>query len=186
MAKKQIAAAVEIADEQVPDFSVVERRIKYGDAAALTGPAIELINQPEPMTLYWGNNNREGRHFQLTKRKGWIPVQITELANAMDVGGDIQASPDGIVTRGEKGREALYKMPSRLFDLVAKRKVDDNLRRSRSAAHLKEGTQSAMVKNAESGQVGGRQRDAMLRGADRMHRMTVDLDESTERVEIDQ
>lgn len=184
MAKKQ-TPPVEIADEHIPDFSIVERRIKYGDAAALAGPSIALINQPEPMTLYWGNNNREGRHFQLTKRKGWVPVQITELANAMDVGGDIQASPDGIVTRGEKGREVLYKMPTRLFKLVAKRKVEDNLRRSRSAAHLKEGTQSAMVKDAESGAIGGRQRDAMLRGADRMHRMTVDLDESTETVEIE-
>lgn len=174
---------IDISDEQIPSFEVVERRIKYGDAATMAGPSIELINQPEPMALYWGNSAREGRHFQLTKRKGWVPVRMTELANRLDVGGDIVETPDGIVARGEKGREVLYKMPKRLYEALAQRKADDNLRKSRSAARLKQATQERMVSDAASGD--GSRRDALMRGADRMNHMTVDLTEGRERVELD-
>lgn len=174
---------IHISDEDIPTFEVVERRIKYGDATALSGPTIELVGQSEPMQLYWGNTGREGRHFQLTKRKGWIPVKMSELANRLDVGGEIVETPDGVVARGEKGREVLYKMPLRLYRALAKRKADDNVQRSRSAARLKQGSQDAMARDAESLDATGR--DRLLRGADRMNRMTVDLTESTEAVELE-
>lgn len=176
-------APMEIPDADVPTFNVVERRIKYGDAVAQSGPTLELIGQAEPMTLYWGNTGREGRHFQLTKRKGWVPVKMSELRNRLDIGGEIVESPEGIVARGEKGREVLYKMPTRLYRALGQRKADDNLRRSRSAARLKQGSQDAMARDAESLDASGRER--LLRGADRMNRMTVDLTESTEAVELE-
>jgi hypothetical protein len=183
--KPEDITPVEIADADVPTFEVVERRIKYGDATALSGPSLELINQPEPMALYWGNTGREGRHFQLTKRKGWVPVKMSELANRLDIGGEIVESPEGIVARGEKGREVLYKMPLRLYRALAQRKADDNIRRSRSAARLKQGSQDSMVRDADSGSLGASERERLLRGADRMNRMTVDLTESTEAVELE-
>jgi hypothetical protein len=183
--KPEDITPVEIADADVPTFEVVERRIKYGDATALSGPSLELINQPEPMALYWGNTGREGRHFQLTKRKGWVPVKMSELANRLDIGGEIVESPEGIVARGEKGREVLYKMPLRLYRALAQRKANDNIRRSRSAARLKQGSQDSMVRDADSGSLGASERERLLRGADRMNRMTVDLTESTEAVELE-
>jgi hypothetical protein len=185
VSKPEDITPVEIADADVPTFEVVERRIKYGDATALSGPSLELINQPEPMALYWGNTGREGRHFQLTKRKGWVPVKMSELANRLDIGGEIVESPEGIVARGEKGREVLYKMPLRLYRALAQRKADDNIRRSRSAARLKQGSQDSMVRDADSGSLGASERERLLRGADRMNRMTVDLTESTEAVELE-
>jgi hypothetical protein len=174
---------IHISDEEIPSFEVVERRIKYGDSSALQGPAIELINQVEPMTLYWGNTGREGRHFQLTKRKGWIPVRMNELANRLDIGGEIQETPDGIVARGEKAREVLYKMPTRFYKALQQRKADDNVRRSRSASKLKQDTQGRMVEDAEKSD--GSRRDSLMRGADHMNRMTVDLTEGRDRVELD-
>jgi hypothetical protein len=174
-----------IPDADVPTFEVVERRILHGDAEALSGPSLELIGQSEPMKLYWGNTGRDGRHFQLTKRKGWVPVKMSELANRLDIGGEIVESPEGIVARGEKGREVLYKMPLRLYRALAQRKADDNIRRSRSAARLKQGSQDSMVRDADSGSLGASERERLLRGADRMNRMTVDLTESTEAVELE-
>lgn len=188
MAKKPAAAEtapIDIPDEQIPAFEVVERRIKYGDSTALTGPTLELVNQPEPMALYWGNTGREGRHFQLTKRLGWIPVKMHELANRLDIGGEIVESPDGVVARGEKGREVLYKMPLRLYRALQRRKADDNIKRSRSAAQLKQGAQAGMQQDADSGKVDASTRERLLRGSDRMTRMTVDLTESTEAVELE-
>lgn len=185
MAKKATAPtpeALQIPDDQIPSFAVVERRIKYGDASALSGPAIELIDQPEPMTLYWGNTGREGRHFQLTKRKGWVPVKMTELANRLDIGGDIAETPDGIVARGEKGREVLYKMPTRFYTAVQRRKVDDTLKRSRSASALKQDTLARAAQDADAARP--ERRDALLRGADRINRMNVELTESTEAVDL--
>lgn len=179
------AAVVEIPDEEIPSFEVVERRILYGDTSALAGPAMELVNQPERMALYWGNTGREGRHFQLTKRKGWMPVKMTELANRLDVGGDVTESPDGFVTRGEKGREVLYKMPLRLYEALEKRKVADNLKQSRSASRLKSNTQERMTQDADSGALSAGQREHLLRGAERMNRMTVDLNESAETVDLE-
>jgi hypothetical protein len=185
VSKPEDITPVEIADADVPTFEVVERRIKYGDATALSGPSLELINQPEPMALYWGNTGREGRHFQLTKRKGWVPVKMSELANRLDIGGEIVESPEGIVARGEKGREVLYKMPARLYRQLEQRKADDNIRRSRSAARLKQGTQEALARDAESDSLNASGRERLLRGADRMNRMTVDLTESTDVVELE-
>jgi hypothetical protein len=112
-------------------------------------------------------------------------VKMSELANRLDIGGEIVESPEGIVARGEKGREVLYKMPLRLYRALAQRKADDNIRRSRSAARLKQGSQDSMVRDADSGSLGASERERLLRGADRMNRMTVDLTESTEAVELE-
>jgi hypothetical protein len=175
-------AAIQIPDSEVPDFSVVERRIKHGDAHVMSGAvSLELVNQPEPMTLRWGNMQLEGRNNYLQKYKGWVPVRMTELARRLDAG-ILTESPEGYVTRGEKGTEVLYKMPSRLYLAVQQRKVDDNLRRSRSAKHLKEQTQAGMVRDAEAG---SGNREQLLRGSDRLGRLDVELNETVEHVEIE-
>jgi len=176
-------APIQIPDDQVPQFSVVERRIKYGDASVLgSGSPLELVNQPEPMTLRWGNMLLgEGRNHYLQSFKGWVPVRMAELANSLDMG-LLTESPEGFVTRGEKGHEVLYKMPTRLYRQVQQRKVEDNLRRSRSAKHLKEQTQAGMVRDAEAGAPDG---ERLKRGSDRLGRLQVDLNETIEQVELE-
>jgi hypothetical protein len=112
-------------------------------------------------------------------------VKMSELANRLDVGGDVTESPDGFVTRGEKGREVLYKMPLRLYRLLERRKSDDNIKHSRSAKRLKTGTQNRMAQDADADGVTATERDGLHRGIDRIDRMNVELTESSERVELD-
>lgn len=179
------AAPLVIPDDQIPDFSVVERRIKFGDENVLAGTqTIELVNQPEPMYLRWGNMAMEGRNHYLQKAKGWVPVTTAELANALDAG-DLGTSPEGYVVRGEKGREVLYKMPLRLYRQVEQRKAEDNLRKSRSAARMKDGARQAATQQADSGHYDARTSEALKRGSEHIGRMSVDLHESRETVDLE-
>jgi len=126
---------------EVASFEIAERRAKYGDLTMLReiDPSAALINQSEPMVTRWcyTGPGREGRYAELTGPFGYVPVYTYELLTAVQRHG-WNASPEGIVTRGEKGYEVLVKMPRRLYEQIQFKRAEDNDTRRRSSHVLRQ------------------------------------------------
>ena len=124
MAKKQ-SAVVEAAPKKaaLPSISVLERRLQnpFGDGS----PAVRL-KQPG-WTLHVVNAGlRTGRYHDVTRNKGWVPVEIGEIdGDPLDFGFDVK---DGRIVRGERGQEVLVKMPTRDAQAIAMSKDAHNKR----------------------------------------------------------
>lgn len=61
------------------------------------------------------------------KQQGWVPVRPVELVDQDQVGG-FTPSPDGFVTRGDRGQELLMSMPRVWRDKIAVAKAKENMR----------------------------------------------------------
>ena len=114
MARTSRAATADAPTTAPPNISVLERRLQnpFGDGS----PAIRL---KEPgWTLHVINANlRPGRYHDVTRNKGWVPVEATEIdGDPLDFGFDVK---DGRVVRGERGQEVLVKMPTAWAQKIA-------------------------------------------------------------------
>ena len=103
--------------------SVIERRLRdpYGGT---NGPVIRLKDDPsgQAWQLRWVNAAMSGRYYVVTNERGWEPVHRDELLAETDIY-DLADSTDGIVRRGEKGREVLMKMRRADFEAIQRAKV---------------------------------------------------------------
>ena len=121
MAKKTNATTAEV--PVLPSISVLERRLQnpFGDGS----PAVRL-KQPG-WTLHVVNGAlRPGRYHDVTRNKGWVPVEATEVdGDPMDFGFDVK---EGRVVRGERGQEVLVKMPTRDYQEIMQAKDAHNKR----------------------------------------------------------
>lgn len=70
--------------------------------------------------VYWFNLAREGRNAQM-RAKGFVAVEIKELADANDISDLFKSKEDGYVRRGDRGQEILGKMPLELYNAVKAR-----------------------------------------------------------------
>lgn len=61
-------------------------------------------------TTYWANAARSADRIWQMKQKGWVDVQVDELADLDQVGS--YTVQGGAVCRGERGMERLMKMPT--------------------------------------------------------------------------
>lgn len=108
-----------------PRVSVIERRLRdpYGTERG-SGPLIRLKDDPAgaQWQLRWVNADMSGRYYTMTNEKGWVPVERAELLAETDIY-DLSASTDGLVRRGEKGREILMKMKRADFEAIQRAKV---------------------------------------------------------------
>ena len=98
------------------------------------------------------------------KQKGWEPVRPEDLVDIDQVGG-FTKSPEGFITRGDRGQEVLMSMPRQWRDQIQMAKTRENLRNMGdpvatkneivAAASEKLGDQAADFINRKVGIVGG-------------------------------
>jgi len=123
MAKKHSAVVEAAPTTTLPRISVLERRLQnpFGDGS----PAVRL--KAPGWTLHVVNSGlRAGRYHDVTRNKGWVPVEIGEIdGDPMDFGFDVK---DGRIVRGERGQEVLVKMPTRDYAEIQMSKDAHNKR----------------------------------------------------------
>lgn len=118
---------------KIPTVSVLERRLL--DPFATSSTPIRL--KDKSMTVRWVNSAIEGRYHRARHEQGWEPVRVEELEDKEDIA-DLAESPDGIVRRGERGKEVLMKMPAEVYERIQMRKAEVRQQRSRSSSRQKE------------------------------------------------
>lgn len=146
------AAALRKGLEDYPAIDILERRLLNPEGTP--SEPIQLRGQSEPMELRWINTELPGRYHEVTRYGGYVPVRTEELRDKNEVS-DLQESPDGYVTRGERGREVLMKIPKRYYDAIQRKRAEIELRKLRSSAGIKRtlmeeaGGQSHTYKDAD-------------------------------------
>lgn len=116
---------------KLPRVSVLERRLQnpFGDGS----PEIRL-KEPGWVVHIVNGGLRPGRYHDVTRNKGWVPVDPSELdGEAEDFGFDVK---DGRIVRGERGQEVLMKMPASEYSQIQMAK-DRHNRLANSGARLK-------------------------------------------------
>jgi hypothetical protein len=106
-----------------PRISVTERGSETTMSALMSDPRYRArlqnpFNEPSaPITLVdnsrecrWFNAAKGTDHIWRSKRKGWDQVKPSDVADLEQIGG-YNVSPEGYITRGERGQEVLMSMP---------------------------------------------------------------------------
>jgi hypothetical protein len=126
----------------LPSFEIAERRAKYGDVATLRelDAAAALVDQAVPMVTRWiytGPGAPLDRFYEIIAQKGYQQVHERDLKTPAHRNG-WGLSPEGYVTRGEKGHELLVKMPEHLYKQIQAKKAHDADAKRRSAGKLRQ------------------------------------------------
>lgn len=74
----------------------------------------------------WFNSAIQTDHIWRNKRKGWDQVRLTDVVDPEQIGG-YALSPEGFITRGERGYEILMSMPKQVRMLIQAAKTRQNL-----------------------------------------------------------
>jgi hypothetical protein len=133
-----------------PGIAVLERRLENPD---LPGSLpIRLKDEPTHAQdphgkkriwyLRWVDTGENGRYSMVTDVHGYVPVRVEELQSAVSTIGAADTK-DGIVRRGDKGREVLCKIPLELYNAIKSEQQRVRERRSRNARAVKHDIASA-------------------------------------------
>lgn len=136
------------APTSLPDFTIAERRAKYGTAIEQSIPdPLPLKGQPFPMATRGFNRDMwSGRIYQAANG-GWVKIHASELAvPAADLG--LTAQPDGSVTQGDKGEVVYFKMPAHIFHEIQKSKAERRRMKRTSESARRAVQQSALGRAA--------------------------------------
>ena len=126
-------------------IDVVERR--FANPIAPGSLPIRLKDEPthaqdptgkkRKWYVRWINGEIDGRTAQIRDVMGYVPVRVDELQSADSISG-LSPTTDGIVRRGEKGREWLAKMPLELYTEVKRRQRETLNTRQRNAKMVRQ------------------------------------------------
>lgn len=125
MARKKTVDVVERA-AQIPEALLADPRYRarlqnpYGEPSApihLTRPG---------WRARWFNAAILADKIWRAKAKGWDPVRPEDIVDIQQLG-LYALSPDGHVTRGERGQEVLMMMPQAVYSAIERAKVASNL-----------------------------------------------------------
>ncbi len=112
---------------RLPNVSVLERRLAdpMGSATAKIRLKTRVPTEVKGDTwaTRWVDSSQQGRVFDVIEHKGWERVHTSELFDENDVAGLAVSVDGGYVTRGDKGREWLCKMPQSWFNKIHMAKV---------------------------------------------------------------
>ena len=148
------------ADPPRPRISVLERRLNnpFGE------PATPIDLKDRGRRCRWFNRVIIADKIWRAKQKGWEPVKPEDLIDPDQIGGYTR-SPDGCVTRGDRGDEVLMSMPSVEFEAIQMAKTRWNNRHMGNPNAMKQevveaagqhlGDQGAEFLNKKLGPVGG-------------------------------
>lgn len=110
-----------------PKIDILSRRLD--DPLGSVTPTIRL-KTPVPTGIEgdtwatrWIDSSQQGRVFDILEHKGWERVRVKELYNASDIAGLTASVDGGYVTRGDKEREWLVKMPTSWWTRIHQAKV---------------------------------------------------------------
>jgi len=136
---------------------------------------VPVLIREKGFELRWFNGAQDGRLYKAVHALGWRPVHVRELIEKSQIV-DLVESPEGHVTRGEKGREMLMKFPTDAFRQLQRRKV--SIRESGDLHRKDAKEQTHMLAEATSERFGGQAGDAVakFRGTTGSHRIVEDLD----------
>ena len=102
---------------------IFERRLQSPNSIQ-TAP----IDLRDPsLVCRWINSAIGSDKVWRAKQQGWLPVRPEDLRDADQVGG-FTKSPDGYVTRGDRGQEVLMSMPRVWRDKIAIAKAKENMK----------------------------------------------------------
>lgn len=106
-----------------PRIEVTERSLQTGLDVLMSDPRYKArlqnpFNEPSsPINLKddsrecrWFNAGKGSDHIWRSKRKGWDQVRESDVLDLEQIGG-YNKSPEGFITRGERGQEVLMSMP---------------------------------------------------------------------------
>ena len=115
------------------------------------------LAEPGIWQLYIASSQgNEGRHYEMTHRKGWTPCRKDDLAPGISpesIG--FKVAEDGqTLVRGTRGEEVVYKMPKDIYDQIQQQKADANTRslNSESAARNDAAEATAATHGAQAGE----------------------------------
>lgn len=120
--------------ETFPSIDILERRLLNPEGTP--SEPIRLQGQSEPMEIRWINTAIPNRYHDVTRYGGYVPVKVSELADPKEVS-DLTESPDGFVTRGERGAEVLMKIPKRYYDAIQQKRAVMETKKLRNSARIK-------------------------------------------------
>jgi len=126
----------------LPSFEIAERRAQNGDLDTLreVDASAELKDQPVPMITRWiftGPGAPLDRFYEIIAQRGYVQVHKDELRTGPERNG-WGSSPEGYITRGERGHELLVKMPRHLYQRIQIRKAQDGDAKRRSVGTLRQ------------------------------------------------
>ncbi len=112
----------------------------------------------------WFNASKGTDHIWRSKRKGWDQVCPEDVADLEQIGG-YNVSPEGFITRGERGQEMLMSMPKDVRFAIQTAKTRANIANMGNPNATKQevveaagnqlGSEAADYLNARIGPVGG-------------------------------
>lgn len=149
MAKAKDDPTPEPVAASTPDLGVTREAIEVWERLALHGDA-GTTNRPIALTIpgdwycRWINTAEANRWATVVYEKRMIPVRVSELADARTVTGHT-TSPEGYVTRGDRGQEILVRMPREMFERIQRGKAERLQQKANSQSAQKEELQHALA-----------------------------------------
>lgn len=104
-------------------IKVFERRLKN----PLGEPSAPIDLKDPSMVCRWVNGAIAADKVWRAKNKGWAPVRPEDVVDVDQVGG-FTKSPEGFITRGDRGQEVLMSMPREWRDQIQMAKTRQNLK----------------------------------------------------------
>ena len=108
--------------EAAANIQVLERRLQnpFGE------PSTPIDLKDASLVPRWFNSAIMSDKIWRAKNKGWTPVRPEDLQDPDQVGGFMK-SPEGYVTRGDRGKEVLMAMPKVYREKIEMAKAKRNL-----------------------------------------------------------
>lgn len=153
----------------IPQLAVWERRLINPTQQG----SRQIHLKAKGFELRWINTEVDGRWHEATALEGWIPVDRSELSDHNEITGMHKSPEDTYVRTGPNGVLVLMKMPQKIYDAIARRKVEVSRSKRQSASKQREN-----IKNRAAAFAGDR-------GAEAIDRLQGEITESIERVTMD-
>jgi hypothetical protein len=120
----------ERADQQSLDTLLSDPRYKSRLSDPFGAPSEPIQLKDSSRECHWFNAAIQNDHIWQKKKGGWDQVRPEDIRDIEQVGG-FNVSPEGYVTRGERGQELLMSMPKVVVRAIAMKKAELNKRMGR-------------------------------------------------------
>lgn len=117
----------ERADQQALETLLSDPRYKSRLSDPFGAPSQPIYLKDRSRECHWFNAAIQNDHIWAKKKGGWDQVRPDDIEDIEQVGG-FNVSPQGFVTRGERGQELLMSMPSVVVRAIAMKKAELNKR----------------------------------------------------------
>lgn len=107
------------------DVLLSDPRYKARIANPFNEPSAPIALKDSNRECRWFNAAKGSDHIWRSKRKGWDQVRPSDVLDLEQIGG-YNTSPEGYITRGERGQEVLMSMPKVVRTLIQSQKTRQN------------------------------------------------------------